>query len=288
MYRITRIYLQRLKTLSAIQILVLLMVAGATVFVIKFYGRKPTERVVRIQVVGKSWTQNYNNYAGYRPPFWLSENIQAGDTETTINGWQSAEIITIDKYDRGGTDVDLYLTAKLKGEINGRTNKFIYNSKPVEVGSFVELHLTRAVVLGQIIDDNVPEKGYQEKEIIVTARVRNEDPWVVEALHIGDVMLNGPEKKQVAVLETIAIEPPTSAVFLSDASTGNPPNNTFLSLNPKAKDVVMKVRLRVQRYGTGWYFGGHQNIKIGQQVWIYFSRVNVVATIQSIQDAPAL
>ncbi|MEK7543644.1 MAG: DUF4330 family protein [Patescibacteria group bacterium] len=261
---------------------------GLTIFVVKFYGRKPTERIIRIQVVGKSWTQNYNNYAGYRPPFWLSENIQVGDVETTVNGWRSGEIIAIEKYDRWGTDVDLYLTAKLQGEINGRTNKFIYNSKPVEVGAFIELHLTRADVLGQIIDDNVPEKGYPEKEIVATVRVRNEDPWVVEALRVGDTMLNGPQKKQVAVVETISIEPPTSAIFLSDATIDNPPNNTFLSIDPRAKDVVMKVRLRAQHHDSGWYFGGHQSIKIGQQIWIYFSQVNVMATIQSIQDAPSL
>ena len=281
------IFLQRMRTLNSIQILVLLVLAGSTIFVVKFYGRKPTERIIRIQVVGKSWTQNYNNYAGYRPPFWLSENVRVGDTETTVNGWRSAEVITIEKYDRWGTDVDLYLTTKLKGEINRRTNKFIYNSKPVEVGSFIELHLTRANVFGQIIDDNVSEEEYSEKEIIVTARARNIDPWIIDALRVGDSMLNGPQKKQVAILETITIESPTSAVFLSDATTNNPPNNTFLSINPRAKDVVMKVRVRAQHYDTGWYFGGHQNIKVGQQIWIYFSRVNVMAEIQSIQDVPS-
>ncbi len=277
---------KRIKTLQPIQVFTLFVIAGITVFTIKFYGRKPAERVIKIQVVGKQWAQNYNNYAGYRPPFWLNNSIQIGDTETTVNGWRSAEIVNIEKYDRWGTDADLYLIAKLKGEVNTRTNKFMYNSKPVEVGSSIELHLTRTDVLGQIIDDNVPEKGYPEKELFVVARARNIDPWIIGALRAGDTMLNGPQKKAVATLMSYAIEPPTSAVFLSDSTTSNPPNNTFLTLNPRAKDAVLKVKLRVQQYDTGSYFAGHQNIKVGQQIWIYFPQVNIMAEIQSIQDAP--
>lgn len=276
-------YFPQLRRITPIMAFLLLIVSAGTVFTIKYFGRQPLWRTVRIQVVGKDWIDNFTNYNGYRPPFWLTDKIKVGDSEIAIDGRKVAEVMTIDEYERIGPESDLYLTVKLYGEVSTRLKKFLYRGRPIEVGAPIELHLNRVAVIGQTIDDSVPENGYPKKNITITARLQNTEPWIINGLSIGDTMVNRGDKLPIATIRSFHVEPPISSILFV------PPNgstNLFLENNPRLKDLIINATLSVQNQNGDWYFAGHQKIKVGNGLWLYLSRVNLnPLEIQSVEDA---
>lgn len=276
--------IKKIKRVSPLQAFIVLVVIMGTIFVVKYFGRQPMYRTVKIQVVGKPWTESVVTHYGYKAPFWLSEKVQRGDAEFSVDGKPTAEVIEVEEYQRGGTEVDLYIIAKLKGEINKRTRKFMYASRPIEVGTAMELHLNRVNVVGQIIDDNVPPGGYPQKEMVVTLRARNVEPWIVAKIAKGATMTSGPSGTVVAEILDTKREPALSTVLFTNSSGAK--TATFLELNTRVVDVITKVKLTVRYHDGGWYFGGHQQVKVGNQLWLYFPEVNLMgAELQTVEDS---
>ena len=144
------------------------------------------------------------------------------------------------------------------------------------------------LVLAQVINDSVPEKGYETKEVILTGRMRNVEPWVISNLAVGDEMTNGNSDQIVARVLSIATEAAQSQLmfynpsrFSGNASTGD----LVVQRNSRLKDLVIKTRLLVEKHGDEWYFGGHQNIKVGNNLGLYFPKVDLkLIEIEKVQD----
>lgn len=280
----------RIRNIAPLSVFLLLLVSAGVVFTIKYFGRQPQWRSVRIQVVGKDWNENYTNYNGFRPPFWLTEKIKVGDSEIAIDGKKIAEVINIDEFERVGPESDLYLTLKLYGEVSTRLNKFLYRGRPIEVGAPIDLHLNRVMITGQIIDDHVPATGYPKKTISITARLRNADTWIVDALSVGDIMTNRGDGSTLATVKSFNTEPSQSSLLFAQNpyvfSGSAYRTGLFLENNPRLKDLVVRATLNVQSQNGDWFFGGHQKIKVGNSLWLYLSRVNLNGLeIQSVEDA---
>lgn len=281
----------RIRHIGVIQLFAILVVAAATVYVVKYFGRQPATRLIQVQVTGKDWTQNYTNYNGYKAPFWLTDKIQVGDTERSVDGKTIATITAIDSYDRGTPDTDLYITLRIKGEINTRLQKFLYNNQFIEVGAPIQIHLSHALIAGQIVDDDVPQAGYPQKKLMITGRYRNAPGWVVDALTAGDTMTDGPHGPAVATVTQIETEPPTSTILFTlpqdaHARTGNMiRTSTFLENNPSLQDIVLHVTITATDRNGGWYFANAQPLKVGNIISINLSRVNLPEVeIQAIED----
>jgi len=174
--------LKKLREVTFTQMIVLLLVVASVVGVVKFFGKRADWRTIKIQVVGKDWSNLPVTYNGYRPPYWLTESIQKNDVERSVGGGRIAEVIDVERYSRNGPEYDVYLTVRINGILNKKTNKYIYKGRAVEVGAPIELRLNRALVFGQIIDDQVPLEGYITKRIVVTSLYRNASPWIVKNL----------------------------------------------------------------------------------------------------------
>lgn len=274
-------YIHSLPKLNPLHVGILIVVSFTVIGIVKYFGRKPQWRTVRIQVVGKDWRNIYNSYEGYRPPFWISESIRVGDKEISYTGEGVAEVIDIDQYERESPSYDMYLTVKLKGEVNKKRQKFIYKGNAVEVGAPISLSLNDTALYGQVIDNNVTNGEYIKKYMIVTLRKKNAEPWIAEKVIPNIVQINKYNGTIIAQVLEINTESALSQLLFTQ--TNNP--NLFLEKNTRVIDLVVKVKLFVEQHGDLWYFGGHQIVKTGASLWLYFPDVNLAGVeIQNVED----
>lgn len=272
------IIIRKLRQITTFQVIILLVVIAATVFVVKFFGKQPETRLIRVQVIGNDWSNSYDN-EGFRPPYWLTESIKKGDVELSSAGGRLAEVVKVESYKRVQSDYDLFLTLRINGVLNAPVNKYTYKGEAIEVGVPITLRLNNALVFGQIIDDEVPEEGYEKKEVVVTGRVRNAEPWAISNLKVNDKMTNGNRGEVIAEILSISTEPAMSQLVVS----GTRP--LVFQTNPRLRDIVLKVRLLVERHGENWYFGVNQEIKAGNTFRLSFPKVNLpLIEIEFVED----
>lgn len=271
----------RLRQITPIQAFILLIVVFATVFVVKFYGRSPQEQIIKVQVVGRDWTQSFASFEGFRAPYWLVDKIQEGATEVSQDGGKIAEIIKVEKYERVTPDFEIYLTIKLRGEENTRTGQFKYRERIIEIGKPVTFHFDGIEIVGQVIDDQVPPGGYPRKETQVTVRVRNAEPWLVTKVKIGSTITDSPGGEVIAEITGIRIEPASNTFYTGITRSGG----TFIERTDRARDLVMTVRMRVEGHNNLLYFAGFQNVKVGNTINLFFPEVNLFRVeIQDVKE----
>ena len=275
---------------SALQFLILVVVIVGTISAVKYFGKVGEWRIIRVQVVGKNWINSYTSYDGYRPPYWLAEHVHVGDQERGISGSTTAIVKRIETYSRSSSDFDMYLTLSVNGILNKKTGTFSYNGKPVMVGAPFELRLSGTQILSQIIEDNFPSGGYPKKQISTSIRLRNAEPWILAGLTIGDTMTNGPEGESIATITNIKTEPAQGSLVFTDSSARSGKASTgsiIIEQNSRLRDLIITATLQIEKHNDEWYFGGHQNVKTGNLIWLYLPKVNIKgAEIESVSDLP--
>lgn len=261
----------RLKKLNPTEIIVTILFAVISIVFIKYFSSKITWKTVRIEVIKKNWTENYDPY-GYKAPFWLSDKIKIGQNEIDKSGKIIATVTDIENYQRGSEEVDLYLTVKIKTNYTKKTNSFYFKDNQIYLGSAVELNLDNNYLIGQIIDMDPPTSGYQTKQFLITAKARDIDTQTIENITLNDKMYNQTDNSVIAEITDINISFPNNNIYVEKTSTNN-----FLSLAPntKNKDVTIKFLITAQRISQNWYFAGHQNIKVGNNFYFYSPKINL-------------
>ena len=258
---------KRLQTLSIFDIFICVSIITFTIFIVKFFGQKIESKIVRIEIINRSWTENYDQY-GYRTPFWLSDKLKINQKEYDKSGKIIAEIINIENYERGSEEAEVYLTVKLRTTYQKRLHQSFFKEKPLNLGSAIEISPDQNTVFGQIVDNNVPIKGYPEKTFIITARAREIDKYIVNNTHVDDTMYNRYTNEPVATIIDIKTENTTR---IMDSS-----HNSYLQTGQKstAQDIILKLKIKAYQIDNRWYFGGHQQIKVGNPFYFYGQQIN--------------
>lgn len=269
---------KKLRKITPIQAFIILVVIAGAVFVVKFFGKQPEWRLIRVQVIGKDWSNTYDN-EGYRPPYWLVESVNEGDVELSAGGGKLAEVVKVESYKRAQSDYDLYLTLRVNGVLNAPVNKYTYKGRAIEVGAPISLRLNNTLIFAQVIDAQVPEEGYEAKDVVVTGRFRNAEPWIISNLKVNDEMTNVKQGEVVAEILSIAIEPAQSRLVVSGT------RSLIFQRNPRLRDIVLRVKLVVEKHGEEWYFGVNQNIKAGNTLRLSFPEVDLLSIeVESVED----
>lgn len=258
---------KRLQTLTMFEIFVAISIVVFTVFIVKFFGQKIEYKIVRIEIINRSWAENYEPY-GYRTPFWLSEKLKVGQKEYEKSGKVVAEIIGIENYERGSEEAEVYLTVKLRTILQKRLHQLFFKDKPLNIGSAIELAPGQNIVYGQVVDMDVPSEGYPQKNFIITTRAREIDKYLIDNTHINDTMYNRYTNEPIANIISFKTEFPSRIMESS--------HNSYLQSGNKstARDVILKFKIKAYQIDNRWYFGGHQQIKVGVQFYFYGQKVN--------------
>jgi len=252
---------KRISALSPIEIFIALTIIALTVFLVKYFGIKREWKIIRVEVIKKNWTENYDPY-GYRAPFWLSDKIKVGQTEKDPNSGRTiATLVGLEDYERGGEEADIYLTVKVEVYLNQRSGQYQYRDLPLELGSSITLNLNNILVVGQVTDTDVPPAGYPTKNLLVTIFDRNVEDWICNQIKPGLTMRNRANNEVVAQVVSVKTEPPTYQLIVSE-------NSRLTIDNSPNKDLTVTVKIKAQQIDGRWYFGGHQNIKVGGAIYI--------------------
>jgi len=271
--KITLQYLKkRIATITPKQAFILLGVASVILFSIKYFGLKKEWRTIKIEVVGRDWVNSFDQY-GYKTPYWLSEKLAIGQIEKNSRGKTIAEVIDIENYRRGGEEAEVYLTVKVRAELNKKMSKYVFKGQALDLGTPIELRLSNIYVPGQIIDENIPEKGYEQKEFIITGKWYGQEKWAIDRLSTGDKMTNRSNGEVIAEIVEIETQPTTTNMFSSIAETSG--KQVYIESNPNRKDVLLSIRLKAEKHDGDWYFAGHQIVKPNNELWLYTDEINI-------------
>lgn len=278
--------LARIKIVTPLQVFALITVLSVLVIGVKYFGTKEEWLTVRIDVRGQDWTQDFTGGGAYNPPSWLAPVIKRNDAERGLDGRPIATILSIETY--GDIKPTIFLIAKIRVITNKHTHEYSFKNRLIQIGAPIDLSLAQTKIVGQITDLYSPENGYPQKNVIATVRIRNIEPWIVNRITVGDKMLEKSTGGIAADILSKTIEDPTSTIFF------NNPNyftNQFLESNPRLKDVVLTVRLKLLKLNEGWRFAGNQILKIGSldsQLRFYFSDYSLPwAEVEEFHDEPA-
>lgn len=265
--------ISRIRSLSFFEVFVAISVVALTVFVVKYFGQKVDYKTIRVEVINKSWSENYNPY-GYRTPFWLSDKLKVGQKEYDKSGKVLAEIIDIENYLRGGEEAEVYLIVKVKTVYQKRIRQHFFKDKPLDLGSAIELAPDQNIVYGQIIDLNAPESssGYPKKTMTLTVRGRGIEKSIIDKIKKGEVMVNRYNNEVVATIKEFVTEN-TTRVFATEITSNN--NAIGFRISPNTQDVILKITITANLIDNRWYFAGHQNIKIGNSFYFYGQDINL-------------
>ncbi len=270
MFKWLRHHLQRL---TIFEVFTSLTIIVLTVFIIKYFGQKVDWKIIRVEIINKSWAENYNPY-GYRTPFWLSDKLKIGQKEYDKSGNVIAEIIDIENYERGSEEAEVYLTLKVKTSYQKRTRQALFKNKPLDLGSAIEISPDQNLIFGQVVDTSVPPSGYPKKTFTVTTRGRGVDPYIYEKIKIGESMNNRYTQQPVLTISDFRTEN-TSRIYVNEITDNN--RTLGFKLGPNNKDIVVKFNVVGHQIDGRWYFAGHQHIKVGGTVYFYGKSINLYA-----------
>jgi hypothetical protein len=261
----------QLKKLTPTEIVITILFITTAIIFIKYFSSKATWKTVRIEVIKKNWAENYDPY-GYKAPFWLSDKIKIGQNEINKSGKVIATVTNIENYERGGEEIDLYLTVKIKTNYTKKTNSYSFKDNQIYLGSAIELNLDNNYLIGQIIDMDPPVSGYQTKQFLITTNIRDVDVEKIKNITLHDKMYNKTDNSIISEIIKIETSSPTNNIYIQNTSHTN-----FLSLsqNNKNKDVTIKFLVTAKYISQDWYFAGHQNIKVGNNFYFYSPKINL-------------
>ena len=103
-------------------------------------------------------------------------------------------------------------------------------------------------------------------------------------------MTNGPEGESIATITNIKTEPAQGSLVFTDSSARSGKASTgsiIIEQNSRLRDLIITATLQIEKHNDEWYFGGHQNVKTGNLIWLYLPKVNIKgAEIESVSDLP--
>ncbi len=255
---------QKIFGLNIIDVFILLLVCLGVIFIVKKYQKKDQWRIVRVQVA------NPNGWGGYDSqgsPFWLSDKIEKGMKELTSDGEISAEILEIQDYERGNEERDLYLIIEVNGYYDKTKEKFVFKNQPLAVGSLVEFDFSEVSFFGWVVDENYNLSRENTEWFEVEVKWEEVDPWQAKVLEKGMVM-RGFGEEIIAKLIDFQSEN-------ADIVTTDDLGRVYVKNNPLKRDVYLTLKLNVEKFGDEYYFAGHQKLKVGEKLWVYFEEIDL-------------
>jgi hypothetical protein len=263
------------------------LVIGIVFFVV-FYllfdriQRKEQWIDVRISVENSDWW-----YQGSPPKFWYASDLKSGDVAKDSYGSKVAEVKNIENLDIGGPYRNIFVDLKLKVVFDKNRNQFLYEYKPLTIGSSVMLNFSNQQLKGLVIGLGREKIDYHYKIVrlqkksfqnitsaitntnSVTSSVINKPvtPEFSEKIKVGDKSF---DNNNELIAEILSIKKETSSYYeFSDVRGKN-----IKTYNPLYRDLEIDVKIRTYSI-SGLDFFIQAPIKIGSQIWVQFPKYSL-------------
>jgi len=232
---------------------------------------------VRISVENSDWW-----YQGSAPKFWYASDLKAGDVAKNSYGSKVAEVVNIENLDIGGPYRNIYVNLKLRVIFDKNRNQFLYEYKPLTIGSAVVLNFSNQQLKGLVIGMGQETINYRYKTVrlqkksfqnitsaitntnSVTSSVTNKPitPEFSNKIKVGDKSF---DNNNELIAEILNIKKEISSYYeFSDIRGTN-----IKTYNPLYRDLEVTLKLRMYN-NSGLDFFIQAPIKVGSEIWVQF------------------
>ncbi len=245
---------------------ILIGIVGISLAGLAFYQvffRRPEYVIVRIKGSPGNWW-----WVTPRPPDWLAFSIKKGDKEYDAVNRPTAEVLSVDVYDSGGSSRDVYLLVKLEVRHNPRTNQYRYKGEPLEVGGPISLSLNGKFFPGMVTENfgaHVPTRTYVDKTVVV--RHKSRLPYEYDSIVIGDTIQDGEGTAITEIIDKSRAPALDKEINITE--------ERIVSSDSPREDFYVTVKMKVQERRGELVYREEQYIKVGSFVWLMFPRYNI-------------
>lgn len=264
--------------ISYFDLLIIITVAFVLLFLLySRFQRKSQWIDIRVSVENVDWW-----YQGSPPRYWYASDLKNGDIAKSSFGKDIAEVIKVDNYDIGGPYRNIYVDLKLKVVYDKNRNQFLYEFKPLTVGSSVIINFSNQQIRGIVtkiggnnIDYSykiikIQRKSYQNVTTTnsnASTAVNNVNkpitPEMANKINVGDKLF---DNNNSLIAEVLDVKNDVSSYYeFSDNRAQN-----IKTYNPYYRDLEVTLRVKTYKEMNLEFFINQAAIKIGSKIWIPF------------------
>lgn len=226
-------------------------------FIYNRFQRKPVWVNVRVAVTNTDWW-----YRGNAPANWYANDLKVGDVIKDSFNNPFVEVINIDNYDLGAYYREIYVDLKLRVDFDKRKNQYLYEFKPLVVGSSLLLNFSKEQLRGLVIKLNDEEMEYFYKTIKVEEKLVS--PAVADQFMVG---IKSYDTKGDLTAEILEVKKSIATEYrFSDIRGQN-----ILVSNPDYRDLEVVFKIKCYTDLERDFYVNKTVIKIGSMIWIQFA-----------------
>lgn len=250
-----KVFIDKLNIFDYLIIFLLLLVL--TFFVYNRLQRRVVWTNVRIAVENVDWWYG----SGTPPRYWYANNLQAGALAKDAFGQTVAELVNIDNYDQGGPYRMIYVDLKLRVDFDKKKNQYLYEFKPLTIGSSLIINFPENQLRGIIVNAGEQEIDYFYKTIkVVKKEMLNS---TADKIIAGDKAYDANGSLIVEILE---IEKETNSSYIYSDIRGG----MIKTYNPDYQDLTMLVKIKSFSNLDRDFYINNTVLKLGSKIWFQF------------------
>lgn len=282
--RVAKLIKKTIKNLTIFDYISLGLVLGFMVVLGLFLSREVEliEVEMRVESDDIFWQKE-------RPPYWLGNSVNVGDYELDGLGRKAVEVTDLRVYEgvrSGGLSEEkyIYLTLKVRAVKDSRKNQYLFKSKPLAVGSSIELRLSKVLITGLVTYvEGMPDTRVWEDKIVEARTAHWSEifpdtlgllPWRAEAIKVGDQMKDTRGRAVAEVLDR-KIKPAEKIVVTADG-------RVLLRQDPLKKDVILTIKLKTYKQNGVNYYLDDLKVKVGSAVLLALPEIDIWPEITKI------
>lgn len=252
--------IKKLKRLTLIDYLVLLITVGVGLFFVFKFSRQ--EKTVLVDLTFERVSPG-NNF--FPPEYWQATKISPGDVVYNSLGNKIAIIKTVKQLPwRGGSRLYTYLTIEIAALYHKANRSYSYEGKPLAIGqsfNFLIGNTSYVGVVKNIYVESMPTTVKAKQTASVQLYCREYEPWHAEA--IRNLSVKDQNGKVMAEVTNVTITPAQVAIETADG-------RIVEGRHPFKKDLNLKIKLYDLDCAEKnlCFYNETQSFTIGSELWL--------------------
>ena len=212
---------------------------------------------VRVAVENVDWWYG----SGTPPRYWYGNNLLAGAQAKDAFGQTVAEVVDIDNYDQGGHYRMIYVDLKLRVDFDKNKNQYLYEFKPLSVGSSLIINFPQHQLRGIIVQTGADEIDYFFKTIRVVKNGVYKP--IADQIKEGDKAYDSSGN---VVAEIIEVKKAVTNFYTFSDIRGE----MIKTFNPDYSDLDIVLKVKAFNTLDRDFYINNTVLKVGSKIWLQF------------------
>jgi len=212
---------------------------------------------VRIAVENVDWWYG----SGAPPRYWYANDLAVGDQAKDSFGQTVAEVVNIDNYDQGGPYRMIFVDLKLRVDFDKNKNQYLYEFKPLSVGSSLIINFPQHQLRGIIVQTGADEIDYFFKTIRVVKNGVYKP--IADQIKEGDKAYDSSGN---VVAEIIEVKKAVTNFYTFSDIRGE----MIKTFNPDYSDLDIVLKVKAFNTLDRDFYINNTVLKVGSKIWLQF------------------